>query len=203
MSVPVPCTRCGASTHSTQAGEVWHDSPSCRGLSCIFSYHDLGSVGRSSQASWPQPPGLRDNVLPGISSTAQHSNMSILAAYSSSNTHGPPALPPSASGRSQCRGHRFLHSHSSPSFQLRSALVIPPGDGGDRAVQHSSCAPSQETASINCRHIHPSADLGMAIPWLGLSPCSQSWVKGRGRQWGTRCGRKAGGEPGRSFCTEV
>lgn len=96
------------------------------------------------------------------------------------------SLSSTASAPRQCPGRWYLHSCSSPSPQLCSASTIPrrwgPGLCSTAAVPRS-----QETASINHRHIHPSPDPEMAIPRLGLSPgnpvvsCRVEW-EGRGRQ---------------------
>ena len=180
-----------------------------------FHNHGPGSARRSAQPSLPRSPRLGDNVLPGFSIAARRSNTFILAASVSSNTHRPPALPPPASAprhipaQSQHRGCQYLHGRSSPSLQLRSASAIPPGDGGPGLRSTAAVPPSWETASINRRHIHPSPDLGMAIPRLGLSPgnaaCQPAEPGGRaeGGRGRTRCGKERAEEPGRSFCTEV
>lgn len=121
-----------------------------------------------TQPSLPRSRGLGDNALPGFSIAARRSNTFILAASVSGNTHRPPALPPPRHIPARCQrlGHRYLRSRSSPSLQLRSASAIPPGDrgGGTGLCSTAAVSPSQETASINRRHIHPLLTWGWPFP---------------------------------------
>lgn len=167
---------------------------------------------RSVQPSQPPSPGLGDNMLPDFCVAALWSNTFILITSILGSTHCLPAFPalPQHRGSAQDAGT----CTAAPLPPLSCALhPRSPGDGGPGLCSTAAVPRSQETASINHWHIHPSPDPEMAIPRLGLSPgnpvvsCRVGW-EGRGRQGerdmqqGSR-GARHGGLAGRGSGTAM
>lgn len=192
-------------SHSKDAGEVW---PWHRGLSWVFSTARTLAGGVFSLPSH-HPLGLGTTC--SLTSVSLH-----YGATHSSSSHpsweAPTVFQPFQQHRGSAQDDGTCTAAPLPPL---SCALHPrsPGDGGPGLCSTAAVPRSQETASINHWHIHPSPDPEMAIPRLGLSPgnpvvsCRVGW-EGRGRQGerdmqqGSR-GARHGGLAGRGSGTAM
>lgn len=203
-----PCAlynTCEASNHSTEAREVRHHSPRCRGISWVLPYPGLwlsppchnppGSGTTRSPASPLLRGGATRSSLPHLSlatptvlqpfhrrGTSQHG-----ASVWDTGTYAAALLHPSS-----CALHQRYPQETGGETGLCSTAAV---------------SPSQETASINRRHIHPLLTWGWPFPgWARAQATllvSRQSQEGGQREAGMRCGRERAGETDRSFRTEV
>lgn len=131
-----------------------------RPLLSIFHCHNPGSCRRSAQPSQPPSPGSGTKCSPLLPRCAMEQR--VYPPHIHPGQH-PLSSSLSTTASAPSPGHRYLHSCSSPSPWLCSASAIL-GRGGPGLCSTAAVPRSQETASINHRHIHPSPDPGMAIP---------------------------------------
>lgn len=103
----------------------------------IFHSHNPGSSRRSPQLSQPPSPGLRNKVLP-TPALLHHGATCLSSSHPSWATPLSSSLSTTASAPRQCLGHQYLHSCSSPSPWLCSALVIP-GRGAQGCAAQQLC----------------------------------------------------------------